>query len=157
MRAEVVPASEAEPDGWKAAGKFTVVLETCMPTTTMPGAAPRSSPAVGAGLAARVLAAPGFEQQSLLGIHVPNCEVPARLPKPTVRQQSGGRRVGGGFWGLGTTIDPTTTGPGSSRPISVTAILPPPYAYSAPIPTRRPASNTRAVGADPPTAGARKR
>jgi hypothetical protein len=47
LQEEVVPASEVEPDGWKAAGKFTVVLEACMPTTTMPGAAPRSSPAVG--------------------------------------------------------------------------------------------------------------
>jgi len=61
------------------------------------GAVQKNQTTSGAGLAACVLAAPGFEQQSLLGIHVQNCEVPARLPKPAVRQQNGGRRVGGGL------------------------------------------------------------
>ena len=54
LKGEVMPASEKEPEGWSAADKFMMVLETAVLNTTKLGSQPgaRSLPGAGGAMAA---------------------------------------------------------------------------------------------------------
>lgn len=89
-----MPASEKEPEGWSAADKFTVVLETAGLNDTELGAFCRERGLFPEQVARWrqaaqeiLLDAKGLKRQPLRRIPVPNGQEPSRLLQPAICQQ----------------------------------------------------------------------
>ncbi len=111
----------------------------------------------GDGRAEILLEAKGLQRQPLLGIPVPNGQIPSRLPKPAIRQAKTRPASGWRLLWIGTTTGTATAASNSSRPINAIAVPPQQSAGSEPMSRRRPARPIQDAGADPLAAGANQK